>query len=163
FLRTCSNPNARPQVESSKEIFQRSLLELSSWDWKGAQLVVEHCDALRASHAPAKGFLELEEELEATMATPAVGQSINWGRSCFETRDPDTPVAHCATVAKRGRLSGIFLSGCSAEDPVYGNWQDNHVPFSTTPGASSSLMTPEAALRLLRAARATQGLNFVGL
>lgn len=46
---------------SSRDAFAQSLAEVASWNWEGARLCVEHCDAWRADHAPFKGFLELEE------------------------------------------------------------------------------------------------------
>jgi hypothetical protein len=70
-------------VSSSVASFRVSLGELSGWDWHGAALVVEHCDAWNADHAPAKGFLSLQDELAAIEGMP-VGISINWARSVRE-------------------------------------------------------------------------------
>src|SRR5438034_923832 len=79
---------AEPQADA----FRRSLDELRAWDWRGAALSVEHCDAFVPGQAPAKGFLALGAEIDAIRAshgaTP-VGVAVNWGRSAIEARDPE--------------------------------------------------------------------------
>jgi hypothetical protein len=54
----------------SAEAFARSLAEVASWDWFGARIVVEHCDAHRAGHPQHKGFLSLDDELAAIGRRP---------------------------------------------------------------------------------------------
>jgi hypothetical protein len=67
-----SGPNTTKGTPSSAEAFARSLRELLSWDWQGARLVVEHCDAPGpAGHPPAKGFLPLDDDIAAVRAVNA--------------------------------------------------------------------------------------------
>ena len=57
-----SAPNTtKPGAAASTEAFAQSLTELLSWDWDGAELIVEHCDA-PGQHPAAKGFLSLDDE-----------------------------------------------------------------------------------------------------
>ena len=43
--------------DGSPHALAESLAELASWDWGGASLLIEHCDAEVAGHEPQKGFL----------------------------------------------------------------------------------------------------------
>mgnify|MGYP000933077778 CR=1 FL=1 len=136
---------------SSVEEFRDSLSELAAWDWQGAELMVEHCDRYIAGQKPAKGFLSVEQELEAiTGATPGptpVSMLINWGRSALETRDVEEPLRHLRLAREAGRLGGLIFSGCTIEDPLYGHWADSHTPFGGegTPLATSLLTKSEVA------------------
>jgi hypothetical protein len=127
----------KPDISSSIDAFAQSLSELRSWDWQGAQLVVEHCDAFVSSWPPAKGFLSLESEIEAielsTGHTPA-GILINWGRSAIEQHDERTPESHLRLAKQKGLLKGLIFSGATIESPLYGTWSDSHAPF-VTPGS----------------------------
>ncbi len=158
--------------ESSGEAFQRSLQELILWDWQGADLVVEHCDAFSKSHIPEKGFLTLEEEIQAIKnVLPlaeqlSLGITINWARSVLETRQTETPVIHVLQAKEAGFLKGLMFSGCSNQDTAYGVWKDTHMPpsdmddnlFST----KHALMTPEQIKRCLLAADC-QNLSYLGI
>lgn len=81
----------------SVDAFQESLAELLTWDFAGAELIVEHCDALVPGQVVSKGFWPIEEEIVAIRAaletagtdaasqgTPRLGVGINWGRSAIE-------------------------------------------------------------------------------
>lgn len=145
-------------VGASSEALADSLREIRGWDWGGARLAVEHCDAWVARQPPQKGFLPLEGECEALAATEAAptpaGIIINWGRSAIEGRSPDTPLAHLRAARTKGLLCGLMLSGACAQDPVYGDWQDTHAPFAPAfgvrHGAERSLLTAERAAACLR-------------
>jgi Domain of unknown function (DUF4862) len=120
--------------------FAESLAEVGSWDWDGAQLVVEHCDAKAGWHPPAKGFLPLRDEIDAVtsanqQADRPIGMCVNWGRSTLETRQAATPRVHLAVVSDAGLLAGLMFSGCSAQASVYGDaWSDVHLPPSSVAG-----------------------------
>jgi hypothetical protein len=163
-----SAPNTtKPGSSASAEALTESLVELSSWDWQGATLVVEHCDAPAAdpSVQPAsKGFLPLAEEIKAVKACNAqinggVGIAINWARSVLETRNVDTPVAHIKKAAEAGVLKGLMFSGCTGEANAYGPWKDCHMPHAPTPGATyaaeGSLMTVGKIAEAIEAAAGT--------
>ena len=45
-----------PQGKGDVDALAKSLEELSAWDWYGAQLVIEHCDAWIDGQTPEKGF-----------------------------------------------------------------------------------------------------------
>lgn len=152
------------------EAFARSLAELASWDWFGARIVVEHCDAHRPSHPQHKGFLSLADELSAIAqangaARHPIGVNINWGRSVLETHDAAQAVAHVQAARDADALSGLMFSGASGADTPYGVWQDTHMPHAPAaagrPGAAGSLMTEAEIGRTLAAARGT-ALDFTG-
>lgn len=143
--------------------FAGSLAELSSRDWGGTMLAVEHCDAAVPGHVPAKGFLPLDAELDSVAAVPGHGTPvkvlINWARSVIEQRDVATAVEHALQARERALLGGVVLSGCAAVESAWGEpWADTHVPpagVRLAAGAgSSSLMTGERMADLLRAAGA---------
>ena len=133
-----------PGVSSSPTALRRSLEEIASWDWSGAELLLEHCDAWVSAHPPDKGFLGLDDELAACAGLP-VRALINWGRSAIETRGAAGPLEHLARC--RGRLGGLIFSGTTPD------WKDLHAPFAPCapgePGEPGSLMTAEAARRCL--------------
>lgn len=157
-----------PGIAGSAEALAASLRELQRWDWDGAGLAIEHCDRYVAGQRPEKGFLTLEQEMEAIrhagQAVP-LGIVINWGRSAIEARDPEAPLRHIRTARAAGLLRGITFSGCTAHDAYYGEWLDQHAPFAPFPGAAggcaNSLLTVERAAACLREASAAT-LDFVG-
>jgi hypothetical protein len=143
--------------------FAESLADVCSRDWGGAVLAVEHCDAAVAGHAPAKGFLPLDAELDCVAAVSGHGVPvkvvINWARSVIERRDAATAVEHALQARERALLGGVVLSGCAAVESAWGEpWADTHVPpAGVQPAAGaghSSLMTGERMAALLRAAGA---------
>ena len=139
-------------VASSSLHFHESLREILSWDWQGAKLLIEHCDRWASGGPPpAKGFLSLEDEMEAILRlTEEQGQRaavlVNWGRSAIEGRSVHTPIAHLSSAALKGVLGGLIFSGVTQADPLYGSWADSHAPF-----AAPSLMSREQVVRSLRA------------
>jgi hypothetical protein len=159
LLHTAPRQDA-PGALASAEALADSLREVRGWDWHGALLAIEHCDAYVPGQPPQKGFLTLAQEAEAIAATqnsrtPA-GIVINWGRSAIESRDPETPLAHVRAAQAQGLLCGLMFSGACAQDPVYGDWQDTHAPFAPAfgirTGAERSLLTAERAAACLREA-----------
>jgi len=148
-------------VGSSSGTLARSLAEIAGWDWSGARLVVEHCDAWRPDYPPIKGFLGFAEELEAVRLAndrggAGIGMAVNWGRSVLEARDPARALSHITMAAEAGLLAGLMFSGCSGADTPWGVWQDSHMPHAPMPGiehaAAGSLMTAEAMSEALKAA-----------
>src|SRR5262249_52879340 len=145
-----------------------SLREIRGWDWHGAKLAIEHCDAYVTGQPPQKGFLTVREELDALKAThdtrtPA-GLVLNWGRSAIEGRSAATALAHAREAEASGLLVGLMFSGACAQDAVYGDWQDTHAPFAPAFGirhaAEHSELTAERAIEWLRAAG--PGLDILG-
>ena len=137
-----------------------SLSTLLQWDWQGARLVIEHCDALVPGQLPAKGFLSLPDEIAAIEATNArhgsdVGIVINWGRSVIETRSAEGALQHIRLARQHGVLAGLMFSGASGADTPYGPWQDSHMPPAPAAvdgvGAAGSLMTDAAMQDCLQA------------
>ena len=84
---------------ASPEALARSLEEVGTWDFAGADVLIEHSDALVPGRTAAKGYLsladELTDELTAVDAVRSdlVGVSGNWGR----------PVIEGHTVERRAR------------------------------------------------------------
>jgi hypothetical protein len=140
---------AAPSLES----YADSLTELRRWDWRGAQLLAEHCDAWTKERPVDKGFLRLEDEAVAVRMsggpTPA-GLLINWGRSALEGRSAATPLEHLRRAREAELLRGLVFSGVTPSDPLYGEWRDSHAPFSSA--CPASLLTPGAAREALAAA-----------
>ena len=174
-----SAPTQGGDAKGSAARLKESLLELLAVDWSGARLVVEHCDAFVEAHPPQKGFLSLEQELEALtltetqqtwldgMGQPQPGIAINWARSVLETRDAATSVAHVRAAAAAGVLCGLMFSGCTDDEgakgeiaAAYGAWTDSHMPAEgTVPG---SLLTEAAVRECLAAAADVRGV-YIGV
>lgn len=142
---------------SSVDAFTASLAELASWDWEGARLVVEHCDALVSQHPPVKGFQTLSDEIRAVQNVDAdagapIGMVINWGRSAIEERLPDAAIRHVREVRDVGLLCGVFLSGCSATQSRLGPaWADVHLPAAAE-GSRDPALEPASLLTRQRVA-----------
>ncbi len=124
----------------SGEAFVRSLTELGAWDWSGAGLVVEHCDATRPGRDSAKGFLSIAAEIAAVRSLPGglptpVSVGVNWGRSVIEGHDRGTAVEHVRAAAGEGRLSTLLFSG-AAQGAAVDTWADVHLPPDTVDAAS---------------------------
>ena len=120
-------------VSSSLDGLEKSLEEMLAWDWQGARVVIEHCDAAIDKRRFEKGFLSLHEEmemLEKFSDSFSPGATVNWARSAIEGRSPDTPVDHLAMLRDKGLLSGLIFSGVSEQDEAYGEWKDAHMPFA---------------------------------
>ena len=156
-------------VESSARALSDALGEIASWDWQGARIAIEHCDRFIPGQPPEKGFLSIEEELEAITKAGLkgkVGMVINWGRSAIEGRSAQTPLEHIRAAKAAGVLAGVTFSGASPQDPLYGEWRDQHLPFAPRVsgglGCQGSLLTSQVATECLHAAEPNT-LSFVGV
>jgi hypothetical protein len=146
-------------MRSNRQTFLDSLRELRSWDWDGAELMVEHCDRWHPDRESIKGFLSLEDEIWAVHqsqpgAKTELGVVINWGRSALEGRSTKTPIEHLRLVRKEKLPLGLFFSGTTVDHPIYGAWLDKHTPFEKAYGAQyyteGSLMTSSEVKACLR-------------
>lgn len=165
-----SAPRASAGSTSAEALFA-SLETLASWDWDGAALMLEHCDAYVAGQNADKGFLPIEAEIDAltsvnrTAANP-VGLCINWGRSALESRGVDGPVAHLEAARAAGLLRGLMFSGVSGQETPYGAWRDTHMPpaqaFDIPAFEPTSLLTETEFKRCLKAADPSQ-LDVLGI
>ena len=164
---------ARHKAASSKEALIASLKTMLSWDWQGARIVIEHCDAYVPEHAPSKGFLALTDELNVLKTLNAklpvaqqMGMVINWGRSVFETRTIAGAVEHIQTAQQAGLLSGVMFSGVSDKASEYGAWRDSHQPPRTSDkvqhGEPGSWMTEQAMHDCLAACAKPEALLVLG-
>lgn len=130
----------------SPDALAESVAELAAWDWGGASLLIEHCDAEVPGHEPQKGFLTLEEEIAAIASSgTAVGIALNWGRSAIELRDPDAVLEHVRTARDAGLLRAVIFSGAADRESAFGApWLDAHLPPTRSPeipdGDPDSLM-----------------------
>ncbi len=135
------------QVSSSTHSFLRSLDVLREWDWQGAELLVEHCDAFTLGRPPSKGFMPIDREIEAmggsSGRTPC-GLLINWGRSAVEGRSPQTPLEHLKLAKRIGLLRGLIFSGVTRGNALYGEWQDSHAPFEVEGSVLTRIEVGEA-------------------
>lgn len=148
-------------VKSSPASLVASLKELGSLDWHGVQLVIEHCD-WHGGVAPVKGFLSLEEEIEALkmvnadLGSQKVLLTVNWARSVLETHETETAASHITAARKAGLLCGLMFSGCSGVQGPYGQWKDSHMPHGCADGiecfAKGSLLTQAEIRRCYQAA-----------
>lgn len=128
---------ASPRVGSAGsptvEALAAALETLKTWDWQGAELVLEHCDAYRPGLEAQKGFLTLEQELAAVSAAnkapgSPIGLCVNWGRSVLEQRSVEGAVDHIRAAKAAGLLRGLMFSGVSGTESEYGAWKDTHMP-----------------------------------
>lgn len=144
--------HSAPAKNSSKEYFSQSLATICDWDWQGAEIHVEHCDALRSDGKHAKGFLTLENEIAAIEMVKKVGNKtpldlmLNWGRSVIEGRNPETVLQHIRQVKEKNLLKGFIFSGTTDQmNSPYGYFGDKHTPAPTPHEgkilAAESLMT----------------------
>jgi len=138
-------------VKSSSRSLKKSLTEIASWNWFGAKLVIEHCDSGREK-APVKGFLSIDEEIEAILdvnndLNHPIGITINWARSAIEKRNEIEPIKHVRKAFKNNILQGIMFSGTSSKSELYGDWSDLHLPVAKEEGIEhyekDSLMNAE--------------------
>ncbi|GAA5197626.1 DUF4862 family protein [Arthrobacter gyeryongensis] len=162
-----------------------SLKEISDWQWNGAQIVLEHCDAFVPGQVPSKGFLPLHVEAETVhrvneSSGRSMGIAVNWGRSVIEQRNPDAAPEHINFLRGSNLLGGFVLSGCAGVDTRYGAaWADVHVPPAPptslrarpddeSPGGldvlePGSLLTVDRMEECLRAAGPASGKDFRGI
>lgn len=152
-----------------RDALTQSLTEIAGWDWSGAVLTVEHCDAITGAGQPVKGFLPIEHEIASVKAvsgspTP-VGMCINWGRSVVEQHTVDAATNHLKEA--HDVLRGVIYSGTADRTTTMGPaWSDTHAPvdgpLAQQIGAGPGLLT---IVELHRAAVVTTGapLEFVGV
>ncbi len=152
----------------SREAFARSLREIEAWDWADVRVDVEHCDAL-TDLPPAKGFLDLDDELEAIRSTRA-GMVINWARSAIETRSVAGPRDHIALCGSPDALTGVVFSGCADIDTAYGaGWEAPPLPMSgwatdeLAATSSASLLTRGELEHCVSLALSSSRLDFLGV
>lgn len=135
-----------------------SLEEIASWNWGGASLAIEHCDAWVEGQQPEKGFLTLNQEIEAIQLSGVdIGLFINWGRSAIELRSADRVAEQITSARESGFLQGLIFSGASDQDGVFGPaWIDAHYPFRKSErhiyGDPLSLLTETQAELAINAA-----------
>lgn len=143
-----------PQGGGDRVRLAASLAEIAGWDWAGAQLVIEHCDAVVPGRPWEKGFLTLDDEIGAMLSIDApLALWLNWGRSVIETRDADAVTEQITVAAATGRLAGLTFSGSSAVDGPYGpGWTDGHLPLTAADPASGSLLDAAHVAAALTAA-----------
>jgi hypothetical protein len=159
------------RAASSVAAFTTSLAELVQWDWQGARVVIEHCDAHVPGQVASKGFLSLADEIAAIEATNTrygsdVGVVVNWGRSVLEARSAEGALQHIQLAKQHGVLAGLMFSGASGQDTPYGAWRDSHMPPAPSTvggmGAEGSLLT-DAALHDCLVASDGRQLPILGL
>ncbi|MFE1595730.1 DUF4862 family protein [Nocardia sp. NPDC058705] len=160
-----SAPRSR-EKRSDGARFAESLAAVTEFDWDGARVVIEHCDAPVADRRVVKGFLPLEDEVSAVGAARErtgidLGIQLNWGRSVVEGRTHTTAADHIATVRAAGLLAGFTLSGCAPVDTSHGPaWDDCHVPPDPLcPVSELTSARIAATLAALGAARIMRGIK----
>jgi len=143
-------------VDGDANAFKRSLDEMSTMDWEGCSVMIEHCDAFLPGQKPAKGFLRLHDEIAVLkgLAGAPIGLSLNWGRSLIEVRDAERVMDHVVQAAGAGVLKAFTFSGTAGSDNVYGSaWADSHLPFADTTDRAfaepASMMTTARVLAVL--------------
>ena len=118
-LEVHSSPTHRDNVDGTSQEFAASLAQAADWDWGETALVVEHCDAARSSGGASKGFLTLDEEIDAVETVRALSprtpvmMSINWGRSAIDTRNAGGPLTQIDRLRRHGPVSYTHLPGTS--------------------------------------------------
>lgn len=160
--------HSAPTRLGGPDAFRASLRALASWDWAGAALFVEHCDADTGSPRVEKGFLRAEAEVDAVAALRAegtltpLGFTVNWARSVLEAADPDAARAHVQLAADAGVPVGLMFSSVSSLPTPFGPaWVDAHLQASGLPGAlPGSLLTAGHVDACLRAAGTPAHLGF---
>ncbi len=143
----------KPADDAGAKALTESLEVLCAQEWSAAELWLEHCDTFLANQTSAKGFLDLQREIDVLQKF-SIGLSINWGRSVLEGRSVGTALLHIQTAQKAGVLRSLFFSGVALDDPVFGSWLDNHTPMFSLQDvpwqARGSLLTEQAIEQALR-------------
>lgn len=164
---------AAPSETGDAAALAASLDELATFDWGNALVTIEHCDSVAGPRPHQKGYLTLDDELEAVeKAGGRFALTVNWGRSAIEGRSATTPAEHVARLRAAGRLGGVMFSGVA--DRSFGSlapWTDAHLPPSTARDPRfadlepltepASLLGPAEVSRTLEAAAGAQ--RFTGL
>ena len=142
-----AGPGPHPRSAAGAAALAASLAEIGAWDWEGAAVLLEHCDARVPGQAHAKGFLSLGDEIAAIrMSGVEVGIVVNWGRSAIELRSSSRVLEHVQAALGAGVLRGVMFSGVADRPSAYGEaWADAHLPFSTHPGAADTAAYAEPA------------------
>jgi len=170
FIKIHTAPRITTDNRSSITALQTSLKTLQSWDWFGAKLLIEHCDAHIAGQPAEKGFMTLADEISAikqvnNLLKSDIGISINWGRSAIETRSASGPLQHIKQAYLSGLLKGIIFSGASGVEGPYGQWKDSHMPpapaFKVEKYAENSALTAEQIANSFSQCQG-KALDFVG-
>jgi hypothetical protein len=170
YIKVHTAPRISATTSSSRQALEKSLVTMQSWDWQGAKIVIEHCDAFIEEQAPEKGFLSLADEIATVTSVNQainsdIGISINWGRSAIETRSVLGPIEHIKMAYDSKLLKGIIFSGASDREGPYGQWKDSHMPpaqaFNIPSYASGSLMTIAQIEKSLQQCDCHQ-LDFIG-
>lgn len=152
YIKIHTAPKISSKVSSSTQALKMSLKTMQSWDWYGAKLIIEHCDAFIPGQVAEKGFLSLEDEIATVTEinnelSCNIGISINWGRSAIEARSSQGPIEHIKMAYQSNLLKGIIFSGASGKNTPYGQWRDSHMPtaqaFNIPHYAKGSLLTIE--------------------
>lgn len=147
-------------ASSSKRALLASLNTMLGWDWQGAKILIEHCDTVIEGQSPAKGFMNIEDEIDVLkilnkQIDVPMGLLINWGRSVIETRCCDGAIEHIKLAQTNGLLQGLMFSGVSDQESEYGAWRDSHAPAAKVNdnsfGFEHSLMTESEMHRCLAA------------
>ena len=151
-IQLCSSPSfPNKDAKSSEDSLKSSIEEILSWDWDGANLVLEHCDAPNSDGNYQKGFMSITKELNIVeyFKDSNLGMVLNWGRSVLEGRNTNTILDHIDLCQGNNCLNGFIFSGTSKKDRHYGSWEDQHMPFyrkiSSIKGLETSLLNEEAA------------------
>jgi hypothetical protein len=143
-IQICSSPSfPKKNVSSSKDSFKKSIETLLSWDWEGANLLIEHCDSQRDFLTYQKGFLSIEKEIEILdeLKNKSLGICLNWGRSVLEGQNTNEIIKHIKLAQKNKYLKGFIFSGTSPLDKNFGSWTDFHMPFYNQSCYINSLLT----------------------
>jgi len=155
-------------TDSSTQALSKSLEQIHAIDWDGAQIVIEHCDALVSGQAKQKGYLDLSQEIQAikTSMTPT-RLSVNWGRSAIETRSAQGPIDHIKLARSEKLLSGLMFSGASGVDNRFGKaWADCHVPPTPLADHTSNLLEANSLMttdEIKKCMSVAGDLDYVGL
>ena len=113
----------------NKAALKQSLYDIQKFNWHGAELNLEHCDAYIPNQLADKGFLLLKDELEVLSEVGGYGIVLNWARSAIEGRSVMTPLRHIELTQHAALLRGFFFSGCTDNpESDYGCWKDTHIP-----------------------------------
>ncbi|QYF74526.1 DUF4862 family protein [Cryobacterium sp. PAMC25264] len=142
-----AGPGPHPTSSAGADALAASLAEIGAWEWEGAAVLLEHCDARVPGQSHAKGFLPLGDEIAAIrMSGVDAGVVVNWGRSAIELRSSSRVLEHVQAARDAGVLRGLMFSGVADRPSAYGEaWADAHLPFSPYPGAADPAAYTEPA------------------
>ena len=102
--------HSAPTGKADADAFAQSLLEMAGWDWGGAALWIEHCDAWVEGQEPNKGYLTLDQELAVLDADDRPVPPGTTALHALASRARDVSTASCPRKPEPRKIASSSAS-----------------------------------------------------